>query len=239
VKPWQNGTAMSLTTAVSSFKKEIWKLLEGQLAAATRYQRARGDFALWQTRLGIETAPLAPDQLDVLLAKYVLDTKEECDSVVSRQQSIALVACTRRRADLPCWLAQRILEMVTMLSLMFKEQQAGILVLLYLAGCLRIGVALGLRAQDVFLPRPGSADRRGLLILRATERSFDRQGYSCEYLGLFGRWASGCSCREYIRFGQSALARISGRISQKQTVYETLGSAGDRAFGLAANGVVG
>jgi integrase len=322
---------MSLTTAVSSFKLQIWTWLEGRLAAGTqvRYQRARDDFALWQTRLGIGAAPLAPDQLDVLLAKYVLDIKEDCDTVVSRQQCIDLVASTQRRAGHPCRLAQQILKawqkevppvqaeampaalafaMVTTLSLVFKEQQAAVLVLLAFAGCLRIGEALGLRSQDVFLPRPGSADQRGVVILRATKRSFDQrvvignrrvvsalvqyqkffapperdamfagmtynkfarlfkkalvvlrvpagewrthslrrgaatalmeQGYSFEYVRLFGRWASEGSCREYIRLGQSALTRISGRISQEQwPLYETLGSAVDRAFSLAANEV--
>ena len=79
--------------------------------------------------------------------------------------------------------------------------------------------------EDVFLPRPGSGDHRG---------------YSFEFVRLFGRWASESSCREYIRLGQSALTRISGRISPELwALYAILGSAVDRAFGLAASGVVG
>jgi integrase len=200
--------------------------------------------------------------------------------------------------------------MVTTLALVFKEPQAAVLVLLAFTGCLRIGEALNLRTQDVFLPRPGSADQRAVIILRATKRSFDQrvvlangrvvnallqyqklfappnrdalfagltyskfarlfkkallvlrvppgewrthslrrgaatammeQGHSFEHVRLFGRWASESSCREYIRLGQSALTRISGRISPELwALYEVLGSAVDRAFGLSANGVVG
>ena len=324
---------MSLTAAVSGFKMQIWNWLEGRLAVGTqvRYQRARQDFALWQTRLGIEAGPLAPEHLDVLLAKYVLETKEDFDTAVSRQQCVDLVASTQRRAGHPCRLASQILKawskemppvqaeampaslafaMVTTLTLVLEEPRAGVLLLLAFTGCLRIGEALGLRTQDVFLPRPGSGDHRGVVILRATKRSFDQrvvlenrrvvnalvqyqkwfapsdrnalfaqmtyskfvrlfkkallvlrvppgewrthslrrgsatammeQGYSFESVRLFGRWASESSCREYIRLGQSALTRINGRILPEQwALYEILGSAVDRAFGLAASGVVG
>ena len=177
-------------------------------------------------------------------------------------------------------------------------------------GCLRIGEALNPRTQDVFLPRPGSGDHRGVLILRTTRKSFDQcvvlgnrrvvnalmqyqklfaptdrdalfadmtyskyvrlfkkallvlrvpqgewrthslrrrsatammeQGYSFEFVRIFGRWASESSCREYIRLGQSRLTRISGRITPELwALYAILGSAVDRAFGLAASGLVG
>ena len=324
---------MSLTAAVSGFKQQIWSWLEGRLAPGTqvRYLRARQGFAEWQAQLGIRGEPLVPEHLDVLLAKYVLDTKEDQDTVVSRQQCVDLVASTQRRAGHPCKLAQQILKawskevppvqaeaipaplafaMVTTLAMVMKEPQAAVLVLLAFTGCLRIGEALSLRVQDVFLPRPGSGECQAVLILRATKRSFDQrvvlenhrvvaalkqyhelfaprgrdlmfagityskfvrifkkalailqvppgewrthslrrgsatammeQGHSFEYVRLYGRWASESSCREYIRLGQSALTRISGRIPQERwALYGVLGSAVDRAFSLSASGVVG
>ena len=275
--------------------------------------------------------PMAPELLDVLLAKYVLGTKEDYDTAVSRQQCVDLVASALRRAGHPCRLAQQALKagsketppvqaeamaaplafaMVTTLALVFNEPQAGALVLLAFSGCLRIGEALDLHTQNVILPRPGSGDHQGVLILRATKRNFDQrvvleyrrvviallqyhklfapsdrsalfaqmtyskfvrlfkkallvlrvpqgewrthrlrrgsatammeQRYSFEFVRLFGRWASENSCREYIRLGQSALTRISSRISPEQwALYEILGSAVDRAFSLSASGVVG
>ena len=190
--------AVMLAAAFSGFGQRIWNWLEGRRAATThrRYPRARDNFALWQAQLGFEAKAMAPEHLDVMLAKFVLEADDDFDTSVSRQHCIDLVASTQQRAGHPCRLAQQFLKawgkvappvqaeampaslafaMVTTLTLVLKEPRAGVLVLLAFTGCLNIGEALNLRTQDVFLPRPGSGNHRGVLILRTTKKNSDQR----------------------------------------------------------------
>ena len=76
---------------------------------------------------------------------------------------------------------------------------------------------------------------------RGAATSLMQLGWSFDDVKLYGRWASDSSAREYIRLGQSALARMSRHFSDEQLrLFDVLASGIAVAFeGLAASGHVG
>ena len=189
---------MSITETVAQLRAQVWDWLEGRLTSGTqvRYRRARTAFDEWLALRGIALENLAPTEVDPFLARYVLDTKEDEDSVLTKQGCVDLMATLGKRLGHPMRLCQQVLRawskeepprqaeampsavayaMVTTMAIVLKEPFIAIHVLLAYSACLRIGESLNLKMVDVVLPRARDPWMRAVLILRSTKRGFDQK----------------------------------------------------------------
>ena len=183
---------------MDAFRVSIWDWLEAKLQKGTlrRYTLARNSFEKWGLHLGIKTQSLEGDDLDVTLARFILDTKEDEDAPLTKQGCIDCVAAVQRRKGRTFRLANLVLKawnkeqppkqaeampamiayaMVTVMAVVLNEPIAALHTLLAFTGCLRIGESLGLKFDDVVLPRPFQGEHRLILILNQTKTSFDQR----------------------------------------------------------------
>ena len=188
----------TMEVVISNFRSRVLDWLEGQLARGTqvRYSRARDHFAKWTVMHGMDVQDMPTMTLDIVVAKFVLEQKEDDDADLTRQGCLDLMASLQTRAQSKLPLTHRVMRawakeqppvqaeampklvayaMVTVLGSVLREPHAAAAVLLCFSGCLRIGEALGLTADDVFMGNSVGGRPTLILVLRSTKRSFDQR----------------------------------------------------------------
>lgn len=182
---------------VTRFREELTEWIEGHLTqnVQARYAKAREQFMAWCQIVGLEPADLQAEEIDVMVAKFVLHVKEDCDDLLTRQGCSDLLATMQRRAGIKLHVTRQVLRLwsrefppkqaeampamvayaaVTVMRHVLEQPAAAFHTLVAFSGLLRIGESLQLRREDIVVPR-ASGPQHVVLVLRTTKRGFDQR----------------------------------------------------------------
>ena len=101
-----------MDVVLTGFRAKVLDWLESRLAPGTqaRYQRSRSLFLEWLSGRGLKLELLPLVELDVSVAAFVLEMKEEDDVELTKQGCVDLVATMQNRAGAPLRLSQKVLK---------------------------------------------------------------------------------------------------------------------------------